>query len=256
MHRAAFIFATFICPIHVLPFHIRIPAFRIEFMLPVSPRRPGLFPSRLSVFPSPLDSSRWIHESGTSPFVVAGTGPVDPSLPRRRENKRERGPARSIASSGSPMSLDTTSAAYRTTCPNSSPHPGLPPLGKGSNRQEESTRDEQSRIHVHDPERFPAAHRRLWGQIRSRAKMVCGRWLSRRWLRSRPPGTSSRWSGRFARLRPVGSSQQGIPDTDLGEPKREINVFPQEKTQNEFGFLQKHPQFETRHSTLPQYREL
>ena len=36
---------------------------------------------------------------------------------------------------------------------------------------------------------------------------------------------------------PLGSSQRGIPGTELGEPKREINCFPREKTRDEFGFL-------------------
>jgi hypothetical protein len=53
-------------------------------------------------------------------------------------------------------------------------HPGLPTLGKGRNGQEESTRDEYSRIHVQYPDRSPTAHRRF----RGRGKPVA----ERRWF--------------------------------------------------------------------------
>jgi hypothetical protein len=88
------------------------------------------------------------------------------------------------------MSLGKTLAGCRTTCQNSSPHPGLPSLGKGSNGQKESTRDGHSRIHVQCSERSPAAHRRLWecGKPITERRWFVGQFPSRvEGTRSRPP---------------------------------------------------------------------
>jgi hypothetical protein len=61
-----------------------------------------------------------------------------------------------------------------------------------------------------------------------------------RTCRTKEAGTNLPFRDRKERTRKqlqTGSSQRDIPDTELGEPKREINGFPQEMTRDEFGFL-------------------
>jgi hypothetical protein len=58
------------------------------------------------------------------------------------------------------------------------PHSGLPPLGKGSNVQEESTRDGHPRIHVQYPDCSPTAHHPFWSEAKlSRPLARTAEWI-------------------------------------------------------------------------------
>jgi len=152
----------------VSPFHVAVPHVPGQSMRPISPRHTVRSSSPIAftvchticVQGHPQSPSRrFRHKAGR--HVSPSEGPTQGRSSRGEGKKREGDQARSIASSGGPMSLGKASADYRTTCPNSSPHPGLPPLEKGSNGQEDSTRDGHSRIHGPHPERSPAARRPL-----------------------------------------------------------------------------------------------
>jgi hypothetical protein len=127
-----------------------------------------------------------------SPFVVSGTWPVDTSLPRRSENKREGEQARSIASSGSPTSLGKHSQSTERRARIHPPIPAFPLWGRGATGRKSQTATgihasmsatrtvPQQPIAVSGVVAYPLAQRRWFlGQFRPRIKGKLSRPLAR-----------------------------------------------------------------------------
>ena len=133
----------------------------VRTMLPISPRRTVRSPSPLysqSATPSacetipPMSVTLSPARGRSTRLSLRGADPgeVIPGIARTRGRENKRGRSLHLEllrrSAGHPQIFEPRARIHL-------PHSGLPPLGKGRNGQEDSTRDGHSRIHVQYPER-------------------------------------------------------------------------------------------------------